>query len=306
MNILTLHRQQLDSAVEQLRRVVAAHNLTNAFNPSFAEISDLRFIAFRAQSFPEEKPFRAYVLRIARDGSQELTDLTERSGRLSIPKAADPKLVSLGAELYVTFNTGNVHQGQNDIYLQRIHPTIGAAQRCDFPGRRMVEKNWGFFSTPGEELRFIYSLSPMTLFRLAKGQLGTDDELIFEPEVETETSGRFPRLHLGSQPLLLEDQRALVVANQQWPIPGLPRKIYFGRLAELDLHRGKVTRLSRRGLIHSWASMLPQRQRHNPGLFSATYFSGLTLVEGQPALSYGINDLSFGIATIAEQALWER
>ena len=304
MDFLTLERHEHRPATTGLDQAVAAHGLNNAFNPSLAVHAGATFVAFRAEASPGRKPFHAYVLRTDRDGGQQLIDLTERAADLGLPKIADPKLVRLGDDLFVTFNTGNVHHGQNDIYLQRISPVLSPPQRCMLERRRMVEKNWGFYALDDGVVRAIYTLAPLTILRLEAGTPGTDDDLAFVPELEALAPERFPRLHIGSQPLVLSSTRALIAANQQWPIPGLPRKIYFGRIAEVDLRARMLTRVSRRGLIHSWRSMLPQRKRHNPGLFSATYFSGMSVLDEDLVLSYGINDMSCGVARVSEDALW--
>jgi hypothetical protein len=55
--------------------------------------------------------------------------------------------------------------------------------------------------------------------------------------------------------------------------------------------------------VHSWRAMLPQRKRYNPGLMSATYFSGITKLDGELVLGYGINDKDFGLAKV-DRSLW--
>ncbi|ASR55856.1 hypothetical protein ACT17Q_00860 [Cellulomonas sp. CW35] len=83
------------------------------------------------------------------------------------------------------------------------------------------------------------------------------------------------------------------------------RLLYMGRPATFtDLGRPEATvRLGRRRFVHSWSSLLPHRRRHNPRLFSATYFSGITKVGGEFLLGYGINDKKPGIVK-ASQKLW--
>jgi hypothetical protein len=304
VRLRTLHRFGASAIVDALASAGRRHGLSNLFNPSVATWNGSTFIAFRAESAPADRPFRAYLLRCDPAGRQELTDLSVATTAMGAAKAADPKLVTLGSELYVTFNTGNVHHGQNDIFLQRVAPTVGPPQRCLLSGRRMVEKNWGFFLTSEGSLRALYSLSPTTILRLDRGVLGSDEPLEFVRETASDIDGRFPRLHIGSQPLRIDGDRALVAANQQVPLPGLPRKIYFGRIAELDLGTGRLSRLSRTGLVHSWRSTLPQRKRHNPGLFSATYFAGLSSADDELLVGYGINDIHFGIARVPESLLW--
>jgi hypothetical protein len=305
MDFLTLERYTQSSDLSALRETAADHGLTNVFNASLASYNGSTFVAFRAESTPGERPFRAYVSSYLDGRLTSLVDLTVITAAHGIGKTADPKLVTLNSELFVTFNTGNVHEGQNDIFIQRVAPTVGVPQRCVVEQRRPVEKNWGFFSLPDGSIGVLYSLAPAKVLRMVAGTLGGEGHLEFS--VQSEESAvphRFPRLHMGSQPMVISGTTALIAANQQRPIPGLPRKIYFGRMAEFDLQAGQLRRLSRRGLLHSWRTALPQRKRHNPGLFSATYFAGLEKSNEDILLSYGVNDLAFGIARVPEQLLW--
>ncbi|MFK4834569.1 hypothetical protein ACI3KY_02445 [Microbacterium sp. ZW T2_14] len=306
MDILTLERFTRRSENAALEATSKTHGLTNVFNASLALFGGSTFMAFRAESFPGERPFRAFVAEYADGREVALVDITAAAtpGR-DIAKTADPKLVELGGMLYVTYNTGNVHVGQNDIFLQRIAPTPGPPQRCVLEGRRPVEKNWGFFSLPDGSVGVVYSLAPAKVLELIAGTPGGEEDLVFAPRTEeSDLPHRFPRLHIGSQPLIVSGTRAIIAANQQRPIPGIPRKIYFGRLAEFDLATGRLTRLSRRGLLHSWRHALPQRTRHNPGLLSATYFAGLARTDAGLLLSYGVNDTAFGIARVPEDVAW--
>ncbi|WP_194409372.1 hypothetical protein [Microbacterium cremeum] len=304
MDIITLERFARRSDIDALETTAREHELTNVFNASLAVFGGSTFIAFRAESFPGERPFRAYVAEYVDGREAALLDMTSEDAGHGV-KTADPKLVELGDALYVTYNTGNVHVGENDIYLQRVAPAPGPAQRCVLAARRPVEKNWGFFTSPDGSVGVLYSLAPAKVLELAAGTLGEDEELVFTPRIEeAELPHRFPRLHIGSQPVIVGGTTALVAANQQRPIPGLPRKVYFGRLAEFDLRTGRLDRLSRRGLLHSWRAALPQRKRHNPGLLSATYFAGLARTHSGFVLSYGVNDLAFGIAHVPEHVVW--
>lgn len=286
-----------------LQQAAAENGISNVFNPSVGFSGATTIVSFRGESVPHERPFRAFVLVSTPGSPIRLVDLTAHNSEASLAKAADPKLFTYGTDVYATFNTGNVHHGQNDIYIQQVYPEVGPLQRCVLATRRPVEKNWGFFEHPNGHLAAIYSLQPLELIHLVSGELGVNDELTFESSNPVTTAGRFPRVHIGSQPTMISPTSALIAANQQRPIPGLPRKIYFGRLASVDFTTDTVT-LSRRGLIHSWRSMAPQRLRHNPGLLSATYFSGLSIVDESVVMSYGINDKDFGFARMPYDALW--
>ncbi|MGX1701065.1 hypothetical protein [Microbacterium sp. NPDC055357] len=305
LDILTIDRFTLLPQVTAIAETTRRHGLSNVFNASTAQHGGSTYVAFRAEATPGERPFRAYVAEYGDDGERALIDLTDLAAEHGIAKTADPKLVILFGELYATYNTGNVHSGTNDILLQRLTPHVGPPQRCLYADRRMVEKNWGFVELPDGSLGALYSLAPTIILRHVAGEPGSSGPLTFAAGSRQAPAGRFPRLHIGSQPFARSATTVLVAANQQRPLPGLPRKIYFGRLAEVDVVSGRLARLSRRGLIHSWRAMLPQRTRHNPGLFSATYFSGLGIEGDQLTLAYGINDLSVGVARMPEDLAWK-
>lgn len=309
MRILTLDRRADTALTEIITRAAYEAGLSNVFNASVVCQGDTLIATFRAAISPRHKPFHAFLLLVDATGHGELTDMTDSHASLGMPKVADPKLVALDGNVYVTFNTGNVRNGSNDIYLQRVTPSLGPLQRCLYDRRRPVEKNWGFFLTPDGTLGALYAMAPFTTIRLADGELGATEALSFVTDVShARIIGEFPDIHVGSQPFMTSRSRALVIVNQRFKIQRpLVRRMYVGRLAEIDLVAGAVTRLSGVRLIDSARSMLlpPQRGRPNPVLWSATYFSGLSGSDGELLLSYGINDTSFGIARLPVDALWQ-
>lgn len=305
MNIRTLTRSTSSDLTAAVSAAARDRGLSNVFNPSVVIEGDVTYIAVRAETSPGERPFRALLLTV-RDGRvDDVVDLSAGLRSVTDAKAADPKLVRMGAEIYVTFNTGKTASGENDIYLQRIAPVLGPPQQCIVHDRRRIEKNWGFYLLPDGVPRFIYSIAPLTLLRLSDGELGSSPTLTFTPELTAPMPADFPRLHIGSQPLMSAEGRALVAANRQVQLRVSRHKFYFGLIAEIDLVSGSLVRLSRHPLIHSWGSMLPpQREPHNPGLWSATYFSGLDRDGDDLVLSYGVNDREGHVARIAERSVW--
>jgi hypothetical protein len=304
MDTLTLKRHGATSITRRIARITAEHGLTNVFNASVAFASGSTYATVRALPPSGEKPFRGYLIRFD-DAGHELTDLATLVGDTDLPKIADPKLVLLGEELYLTFNTGESDPSRNAIYLLRVSPTPGPLQRVDYDQRREIEKNWAFALAPDGRLKVIYSLSPLTMLSLSEGELGVTPTLTVTADRTPTVPKIFPRLHIGSQPVTFGG-RALLVANRTVWVPKLTRKFYFGWLAEVDLDSGELTRLSRRALIHSWPSMVPPqgRRRHNPILWSATYFAGLARLDDDLVLGYGINDRAIGVARVPEHAVW--
>lgn len=307
MAAITLARHGARDLVAKLHALCVRAGLSNTFNASVARHQGANWIAFRAESRPGEKPFRAYIARIDDGGAPpqliDLTELAMDAGRAE--KVADPKLLTIDEKLYVTYNSGNVHSGFNRLTLQRIHPELGAPQDCRFDERRSVEKNWGFFEHGGQ-VRAIYSLAPFRVLELTSDNFGQQGDLVFRTRGGASIPARFPRMHIGSQPHRLPDGRLLLVANQQVPIPGVPRKIYFGRLVQVEAGASTLERVSRKILIDSWRNVLPHKIKHNPGLLSATYFAGLSGDASQLRLSYGVNDVTLGIADLPESDLWHR
>lgn len=307
MKILTLERRRVPEITDLITQVARDFGLSNVFNPSVVSENGAWHATFRAAVGPGRKPFHAFLLHADVHGRTELTDLTALHDGADLTKVADPKLVVLNGDTYMTFNTGQVHSGHNDIYLQRVAPSLGPLQRCIYEQRRPVEKNWAFHTLPDGDLGVIYALAPFTALRLADGRLGVTDTLTFGAErAEPQFNGEFPGLHVGSQPLTTADGRTLLVANQRFRLPPpLYRRVYVGHLAEIDLSSSTLTRLSTRQLIHSRRSMFPpQRERHNPVLWSATYFSGLSRYGDDLLLGYGVNDKSFGVAQVSESSIW--
>ncbi|GLK15626.1 hypothetical protein [Herbiconiux flava] len=304
---MQLHKLNESGLVDELRALSASNDQQNIFNVSVRLNGSRYYAAYRAR-VNGEKAFRAYASSKAADGGGTWSvplDLTNLAGRSGVAPVADPKLLILQGDMYVTFNTGYRSNADNDIYLFRLTPEPGPLQRCRVEGgRSRVEKNWAFFEAADEGLRAIYSLHPYTLLRAISGRLGTEDELVFTRDpiapVAGDTLGAWS---IGTQPLVLPD-RMLLIAHEKLSIG--PKRTYFGRLVEIrDDGAGVVSaRVSRKRLVHSLRSMLPRRGAHNPNLLSATYFAGISQHGGDILLSYGVNDVAFGIATTSEESLW--
>ena len=304
IRLKTLARHARTDLTDLLHGASLDADLTNVFNPSLAEHAGVALIAFRAESYAGERPFRSYVA-IFGDGNTRLIDLTAANFEYGVTRVADPKLVTLDGCVYATFNTGYTHTGENQIYIQQVFPNVLSPQRCVYDGRMRIEKNWGFLQTTAGELKALYSLMPLNLLSHVAGELGGQDDLHFRSRTFSHLPARFPRVHIGSQPQPIGHNRFVVAANQQIPLRGLRKKLYVGRVAELDIHPSALlTRISPVRLIHSYRDSLPGRPRHNPNLISATYFSGLEAREGSYLLSYGINDLRFGIAEVPTTHAW--
>jgi hypothetical protein len=272
-------------------------SLSNVFNPSPIEHGGALYVAFRAIC-PDGGRVRAYLARLDESGGV-VTDLTSFAADLGIPFIADPKLLTLGQEVYVTYNSGFSSQRPNSIYLQRVTPELGVPQECLLEDRQRVEKNWAFFQA-GPELRAVYSLQPLEILVNRGGGLGDGGPLAFDRRQPTGSVGPVG-LTIGSQ-MLVEADRGLLIAHSKVKVGR--QRAYVGRLVELDLAADEYSvSVSPTTLIDSWRALLPSRNRLNPNLWSATYFSGITRIRKELLLGYGVNDSRAALARITEESI---
>lgn len=310
-----LRKYQHARLVYSVRSSAAAAGHTNVFNVSVVEVGGLVVACYRAFGPARQKPFHAYTLTIDGAGATSLHDLTAHCEAAGIRPTADPKIFVVGDSVYATFNTGTPSSGPNDIYLVRVAPTPGVPQRVELVGRdrTRVEKNWAFHHTADERgvapetgLQGIYSLAPFVTLRQVDGGLGSDSTIVLEAsEHDARRHGGFPKqMTIGTQPVRSASGELVLVAHERFAIAG--KRAYVGRALRIrDDARGNVDlTISPRRLVHSFAAAVPRRGVHNPNLLSATYFSGLDVVGDTLRMSYGVNDVDFGIADVKETALW--
>lgn len=281
----------------------AGAGLSNVFNVSVLRSpEDGWFATFRAQRTCDERPFRAYLISRTGDQATTIEDLTQRNADAGVLNVADPKLTLLRGNVYVTFNSGFSASAENDLYLQQITPVIGQPRRCKLERRQVVEKNWAFFIGNDGVLRAMYSAAPELVVIRADSSEEGSGSVHFEREW-SESSGIASSLSIGTQFLDCGNSSRLIVLHRKLQLGG--KRLYVGRLArfDLDTRRGSIL-VSRVPLVHSVLTLLPARRRPNANLISATYFSGLSEDRGDLLISYGINDLDFGIARIEERNLW--
>lgn len=291
--------------VAWLREVTARAGHTNVFNASVARRGDRLHVAWRALPDGAERPFRAYCTSVDVDGTDpgEVVDLTAAAQAQGVPLVADPKLFMAHGKIWVTFNTGYVAGDErNDVYLMRVAPTPGPLQQCRLAGRRRIEKNWVFFAGADDAWGAVHRLQPLTQLVLTGGTPGAPGPLEFARVAGAERTPGPLDLTLGT-PLYRDGDRWLGVVHEKRRVRG--RRVYLGRPATfvgLGTPQASV-RVGQERLVHSWWAMRPQRERFNPSLLSATYFSGITRLDGQIALGYGVNDRDFGIAKL-DRSLW--
>lgn len=287
-----------DNDLESRLAVLAERlQLRNVFNPSPVGHRGVLHVAFRAIG-PQGGRVRAYLARLD-EAADVVFDLTECANRFGIPFIADPKLLALDGEVYVTFNSGFSAGHPNTIYLQRVTPELEAPQECLLDDRQVVEKNWAFFEA-SNELRALYSLQPLVTLALREGQLGSDGPLTFERRNAQRSEGPVA-LTIGSQ-MIIEADRGLLIAHSKIKLGR--KRVYVGHLVAVDLAKSEpAVYVSSTVLIDSWRALFPQRHRLNPNLWSATYFSGIARTPGGLLVGYGVNDSRAALARVTEEMI---
>lgn len=281
----------------------------NVFNPSIKYSMGYEFIAFRALPADGKKPFSAFFYFRPTNNTEHLApiiNLTEYVQEFGVKVVADPKILVLDQDVFVTFNTGQPAPNKmNSIYLMQVFPKLGPPQICRLEsGQNFVEKNWAFFNQ-SNTLALIYSLSPYIVARLKTGRLGTLDELVFRAEFD-DSSTKSPlgsHLSIGTQLEIIKND-AWLIAHEK--VGFRSHRAYFGRLVHFEFSDGNlvVRNISKRRLAHSFATMLPHKPAHNPSLISCTYFAGMSLIEDTFKLSYGVNDVSYNLVSVERSDLW--
>jgi hypothetical protein len=279
--------------------LLAPFEADNAFNPSFQQHEGLLYIVFRHLGADRRPPFQASLLTFdPRSGDQQRLNLTEHLSRFGVDVIADPKLVLLAGELWVTFNDG-WSDTRNRIYLMQLSPSPGQPLECVLEGRKPIEKNWAFF-IEGGSLKAIYSIDPLCVLT-APLPLGSADELHLEAEpslsVRGEPSG-LPEIGLtiGTQAVWKDDDLYLV-AHEKWRLSRW--RAYVGRWVRVCRKADRYeVEISRKRLCYSYRSLLGAHKKFNKNLISCTYFSGLGIDGGKVVLGYGINDVGLGFSEL--------
>jgi hypothetical protein len=303
-HLLTLSGSRDEPLERRVRAIAARHRLTNLFNLSALRGPDLAWhVAFRAEATAGARPFRAYYTRLAEpDRSENLVDLTALMAGHGVPRVADPKLLTLAGDVFVTFNTGFVRGGQNRLCLQRLTPEPGRPWTCVLDGRRPVEKNWAFYPHPGGGLGAVYEATPRLTTLVADRWPDQSDTAVRFVRDGDHPTGIDRPLSIGAQLQAAGPGVGQFVLHQKWQLLG--KRFYCGRMARFEFWDRPRLSVSSVRLLHSVRRAIPPLHRHNPNLLSATYFAGVVTDRDRVVLTYGINDLDFGIARVREDALW--
>lgn len=279
----------------QLDRWLAPHAAHNAFNPSALQHDGRSYLAFRHVGEAGGTAMEASLLvETDADDPPALTNLTQQLSAHGLGVIADPKLLVLDGEVWLTFNDG-WSATQNNLYLMKVTPEFGPPLRCLYSGRVSVEKNWAFWSSGGK-ISALYSVDPV---RVLVAHYPTEEatEIVFSDREPLESPApALGQLTIGTQ-LSFQGDRSFLVAHEKWRL-GVWRT-YLGRLVEIhNLEFEPKIRISSKRLFFSWRSLLGETPKHNKRLLSCTYFCGLSIEDDRALLSYGINDLHGGFSEV--------
>jgi hypothetical protein len=296
---LTRHRLRFPAFEAAIRR----HELDNVFNPSWIVHGDFDLIAFRARRSTHRKSgFKSFLFTSDRvNDVVRLACLTDLFSTMIDGPVADPKLFLAENEVWCTFNTGFSLTG-NGVFLVKVFPEIGIPARCEYPLATTVEKNWAFFRR-NNSWHCIYSLQPLTVLEERRGVAeATPKTRYFELVFSATMPGPPQNLTIGTQ--LLKDGNSWKLIVHQKTYLGAKR-LYLGLASELKLDDNKYSlRHSQVRIAHSATSILGSPIKHNPNLISCTYFAGITQQGQSVLLSYGVNDIKPGFASVLWSDLW--
>lgn len=273
----------------------------NAFNPSIYEFKGVIYVAFRALSAQATMPFYSYLIKYYPAGNySEEINISEICLSYNINVCADPKLLLLDDELWLTFNTG-YSTDFNYIYLLKVSDTFGQPYKCILENRKTVEKNWAFFKKDNL-LQAIYTIYP---FRKIYLESIDEEDHLFKFTFFKETApgvpiyGKKKNLSIGTQ-LLHVDNHSYLIAHEK--IRFINKVIYFGHFVSITENAIKI---HPQRIFHSYKDLLGVKKKYNKNLISCTYFSGLCIIKNKFLISYGINDISFDIKTITKGFIWQ-
>jgi hypothetical protein len=284
---------------KHLRAILSSQSVSNIFNPSIRYHNDKIYIAFRGKNTFEGKPFDAYLLIIEKNFEQpKLINLTNTFSGYVHP-VADPKLLTIKNELWVTFNTGWSKE-PNNIYLCQLTPSVKTPKKCVYQKRQHIEKNWSFFQQDDK----LFALYALENCKLICSDLNTDNNTIIFYDYNAKLENKFELKNYtqGSQIVNYEGYKYLI-GHKKIILRG--KRIYLGRMLRFNLNNRKfVLDLSKKYIFHSLGALCGSKTKHNPNLFSCTYFSGLSFHNSKILMSYGINDIDFNFSEISYNILW--
>ncbi len=286
-----------NAKTNKLTRTLKNLNLDNIFNPSYTEFDNHYYISFRANSEFEPELIKSYFIMLDKNFkiviNINLSNLYFKN--YGIKKVNDPKIYILNKSIFLGFNTGTNHDG-NEIYLAEINKDMPKPKKCIYKKRMLIEKNWGFY-TFNNKLFTLYSLCPLVTLEAYSID---SDQIKFRYYSKQKTNNNFFKgLTIGTNIQKINDKYFLIAHEKKFL---KDKRIYFGRLICLTStnNKLKLTKIYPNRYIHSLRSLFGTIKKRNINLISCTYFSGFyyNKNEDKIILSYGINDYDFALASI--------
>lgn len=263
------------------------------FNVSYVKHAGVEYYTARVSLDIKQKPS---ALLIMKKGDviecENLSNGLESQGILNV---ADPKLLLISDNVFITFNTG-FSETCNDIFLCRIGPKL-KPMRCVLSDRNKVEKNWAFFNDSGE-LFALYSVSPLVIL---KEKSRNNEEIVFEKVFSAKS--HLENYSIGSQLVKYLDEY-LFLSHKK--IYLFKKRAYLIRPMKLRRINNRFEiNISRGFFVFSLFSLLGKFKKFNKNLISCTYASGLFLEDNNAFIGIGINDLAARLLVVKRDALWE-
>lgn len=280
---------------ERLKAILSEYQYV--FNPSFVEHNKKKYLAIRL--YDVNSSSMVSLLFVWVDGGDiQTVNLSEYfNSAEGLLRVSDPKLFIMDGALWGTFNTGYTETNNNEMVLFELKESkINKYYFCDYAARSRVEKNWAFYVV-NNELFSLYSISPIIVLR---AQEFKKNRIIFEQCYFNESS-QYYNYSIGS-PMVSVGSRLLFVAHKK--IYCMGKRLYLGRPFTFT-HVGKPELKARKiFLMHSIIALFGCTKKFNKNLISCTYFSGINYTGSGIQLSYGINDVKWGLATLVPDDLW--
>ncbi len=267
------------------------------FNPSLVKLNEISFLAIRSYN-PHLKKIEAIIYIY--NGQEELKKISLTDfflGISNIPYVADPKLFILDNEVWGTFNTGFIANGNNTIVLFKLADLkIEEYYFCFLNDRIRIEKNWAFYKENGA-LKVLYSVNPLiTLVESSR----SDNTIYFEKECVF-SHKKYKAYSIGT-PLCYDGKNYLFMAHKKIVFRG--KRLYLGRSFIFSPNTAPRIKGEKKFLFHSLKSLWGDKHKFNRNLISCTYFSAIYIEKNKVILGYGINDTSWNLVKIDRNKIW--
>ncbi|MEX0671139.1 MAG: hypothetical protein WD060_11850 [Pirellulales bacterium] len=287
-----------------LRFAKPAAACDHLFNPTvFRSVTGLVCLFRGVSADGTRRVFRCELAEDFRPIGMPVDWTAELAARGDAPTwVADPRAFSFQGKQFVAFNTGHSRR-PNDMFVVEVddagRPTAAPLPVHLPTGRRLIEKNWGFFPC-GDRLFAIYTLDPLEILACSF----IEDRLVCKPAwrhdwLADHIRSPFGPLHGGSSPCMLDGRLVTVFQSRSRGDDGFE---YAGNMLELEpappfapLAAGPWPLFA---LDDEERRMQPDHKL-NARVAHCLYPAGLVAGPGigRFSITYGINDMACGYRT---------